>query len=406
MTTRAAKRTQETKLRVPPQNLEAEQSVLGGLLVDADAINKVADIVAPDDFYRESHGRIFEIILDLYDRNEPIDLITVSSLAKDKGLIEKIGGITYINTLVDLMPSAANIAQYARLVREKALLRNLMNVATEIIEKGHEADLSVDTYLDEAEKMIFQVSENKLKPSFFSVRDIVKENVKTIERLSQNKQSVIGVPTGYVDLDKLTSGLQPSDLIVVAGRPEYGQNGFLHEHSPVRGLPRRVGAGGDFLPRNVEGAARHKASQLRIGSGAGKAQDRRALGGRLAAPCPGCRQALRRRHIYRRLPRNQCPGAPGPGEEAQKRTRPGSHHYRLSPAHAGQERNREKGAGNLGDLPLAERSRKGAQHPGHRHIPAQPDGRAARRQEAPPLGSPGIGRNRAGCGCYHIHLSR
>jgi replicative DNA helicase len=220
------KRTQETKFRVPPQNLEAEQSLLGGLLVDAEAINKVADIVGPDDFYREAHAHIYELILDLYDRNEPIDLITVSSAGKDKGFIEKIGGITYLNTLVDLMPSAANIAQYAKMVREKAMLRRLMNVATEIIEKGHDVDLSVDSYIDEAEKMIFQVSENKLKPSFFSVRDIVKENVKTIERLSQNKQAVIGVPTGFTDLDKLTSGLQPSDLIVVAGRPSMGKTAF------------------------------------------------------------------------------------------------------------------------------------------------------------------------------------
>ncbi|MDR2017653.1 MAG: replicative DNA helicase [Syntrophobacterales bacterium] len=224
--TKTPKRTQETKFRVPPQNLEAEQSLLGGLLVDAESINKVADIVGADDFYREAHSRIYEIMLDLYDRNEPIDLITVSGAGKDKGLIDKIGGITYLNTLVDLMPSSANIAQYAKMVREKAMLRRLMNVATEIIEKGHDADLSVDSYIDEAEKMIFQVSENKLKPSFFSVRDIVKENVKTIEKLSQNKQAVIGVPTGFTDLDKLTSGLQPSDLIVVAGRPSMGKTAF------------------------------------------------------------------------------------------------------------------------------------------------------------------------------------
>jgi replicative DNA helicase len=220
---KALKHTQETSLRIPPQNLEAEQSLLGGLLVDAESINKVADIVGPDDFYREAHSRIYEVMLDLYDRNEPIDLLTVSSSGKDKGIIDKIGGITYLNTLVDLMPSSANIAQYAKMVREKALLRKLMNVATDIIEKGHDPDMNAESYIDEAEKMIFQVSESKLKPSFVSVREIVKENVKTIERLSQNKQSVIGVPTGYADLDGLTSGLQPSDLIVVAGRPSMGK---------------------------------------------------------------------------------------------------------------------------------------------------------------------------------------
>jgi replicative DNA helicase len=220
------RRPQETKFRIPPQNLEAEQSLLGGILVDADSINKVADIVGSDDFYKEAHSKIFEIMLDLFDKNEPIDLITVSGAAKDKGIIERIGGITYLNTLVDQMPSSANITQYAKMVREKALVRNLMNVATEIIEKGHDADMGVENYLDDAEKMIFQVSENKLRPSFISVRDIVKENVKTIERLAQNKQTVIGVPTGFTDLDRVTSGLQPSDLIVVAGRPSMGKTAF------------------------------------------------------------------------------------------------------------------------------------------------------------------------------------
>ncbi len=212
--------------RIPPQNLEAEQSLLGGLLVDSESINKVIDLVNADDFYKEGHGKIYEVMLDLYERNEPIDIITVSSLAKDKGIIEDIGGITYLNTLVDLMPSSANITQYAKMVREKALLRNLMNVATEIIEKAHDVDTNVDTYIDEAEKMIFQVSETKFRPSFFAVKDIVMDNVKTIEKLYEKKQFVTGVPTGFSELDKLTSGLQSSDLIVVAGRPSMGKTAF------------------------------------------------------------------------------------------------------------------------------------------------------------------------------------
>jgi len=211
---------------VPPQNLEAEQSLLAGVLVDPESMNKVVDILLPEDFYRDDHARVFELMLDLYEKNEPIDIVTMSSAAKDKGILEKIGGVTYLNNLVDLMPTSANITQYAKMVREKALLRNLMKISTEIIEKGYEVETNVDGYVDDAEKAIFQISERKYKPSFFAVRDLVMENVKTIERLFQKKQSVTGLPTGFVELDKLTAGLQPSDLIIVAGRPSMGKTAF------------------------------------------------------------------------------------------------------------------------------------------------------------------------------------
>jgi replicative DNA helicase len=226
---RPLKNTRETKepgMRVPPQNIEAEQSLLGGLLVDAESMNKVADIIGSADFYRDSHSKIFALITDLYERNDAIDMITISSLARDRGILESIGGVTYLNTLVDLMPSAANIAHYAKMVKEKSLLRRLMNVATEIIEKGYDADTNVDGYIDDAEKMIFQVAENKFKPAFFPIKDFVMENVKTIERLYDKKQTVTGIATGFTDLDKLTSGLQNSDLIIVAGRPSMGKTAF------------------------------------------------------------------------------------------------------------------------------------------------------------------------------------
>ena len=211
---------------MPPQNLEAEQSLLAGVLVDPESMNKVVDILLPEDFYRDDHARVFELMLDLSEKNEPIDIVTMSSAAKDKGILEKIGGVTYLNNLVDLMPTSANITQYAKMVREKALLRNLMKISTEIIEKGYEVETNVDGYVDDAEKAIFQISERKYKPSFFAVRDLVMENVKTIERLFQKKQSVTGLPTGFVELDKLTAGLQPSDLIIVAGRPSMGKTAF------------------------------------------------------------------------------------------------------------------------------------------------------------------------------------
>jgi replicative DNA helicase len=209
--------------RIPPQNLEAEESILGGLLVDPESINKVVDLINTEDFYKDAHGKIYDAMVGLYEKNEPIDIVTVSSSIRDKGILDKIGGVTYLNTLVDLMPSAANITQYAKMVREKALLRNLINVATEIVEKGFDLDVNVDGYIDDAEKMIFQVSERKFRPSFYSVKDIVVDNVKIIERLYEKKQTVTGVPTGFTELDKMTSGFQPSDLIVIAGRPSMGK---------------------------------------------------------------------------------------------------------------------------------------------------------------------------------------
>ncbi|MGD0231593.1 MAG: replicative DNA helicase [Syntrophorhabdales bacterium] len=223
---RVAKSPAETRGRVPPQNLEAEQSVLGGILIDPEALNKIVDIIDAEDFYREDHRTIYQVVLDLYEKSEPIDLITVSSLARDRGLIEKIGGAANLSRLVDAMPTSANIAQYARLVKDKALLRNLMHIATEIVEKGYEVDTNVDNFIDEAEKMIFQISEKKYRPAFYSIKDLVMENVKVIERLCEKKQAVTGVPTGFTDLDKMTSGLQPSDLIIVAGRPSMGKTSF------------------------------------------------------------------------------------------------------------------------------------------------------------------------------------
>ncbi|HOW54793.1 MAG TPA: replicative DNA helicase [Syntrophorhabdaceae bacterium] len=223
---KSVKDARDPRMRVPPQNIEIEQSLLGGLLIDPESMNKVIDIVGPGDFYRESHGKIFGLMLHLYEHNDAIDLITVNSIARDRGILENIGGLAYLNALVDLMPSAANVAYYAKVIKEKALVRSLINAATDIIEKGFDPEISVDTYIDEAEKLIFQVSENKTKPSGVLIKEFVMENVKVIERLYEKKQTVTGVPTGFKDLDKLTSGLQPSDLIVVAGRPAMGKTSF------------------------------------------------------------------------------------------------------------------------------------------------------------------------------------
>jgi replicative DNA helicase len=226
MATRVARNPVEQKGRIPPQNLDAERSLLGGILVDPEALNKIVDIVDVDDFYREDHRTIFQLVMDLYEKNEPIDLLTVSSMARDKGFTEKMGGVANLSRLVDGMPTSANIAHYARMVKEKALLRNLMHVATDIVERGYEVDTNVDTFIDEAERMIFQIAEKKYRPSFFSIKDLVWESMKTIESLKSRVDGITGVATGFTDLDRMTGGLQPADLIVVAGRPSMGKTSF------------------------------------------------------------------------------------------------------------------------------------------------------------------------------------
>ena len=212
--------------KVPPQNLEAESSVLGGVLLDNDAINVVLELLRPEDFYRDSHRRVFRAMIELSDRSEPVDLITLSEFLKSRGELETVGGTAYLASLADFVPTAANIAHYSRIVREKSILRHLINTATDIATRGYEEQNNVDEFLDNAEKVIFDISEKKIKASFVAVGDMIRDTLKTVEKLYERKEMITGVPTGFEDLDKLTAGLQPADLVIVAGRPGMGKTAF------------------------------------------------------------------------------------------------------------------------------------------------------------------------------------
>jgi replicative DNA helicase len=212
--------------KVPPQNLEAESSVLGGILLENEAVNQVLELLRPEDFYRESHRKVFRAIVELSDRSEPVDLITLSDFLKNRGELEAVGGTAYLASLADFVPTAANITHYARIVREKSILRSLISTATEIATRGYEEQGNVEEFLDSAEKVIFDISEKKIKASFVAVGDMIKDTLKTVEKLYDRKEMVTGVPTGYNDLDKLTAGLQPAELIIVAGRPGMGKTAF------------------------------------------------------------------------------------------------------------------------------------------------------------------------------------
>lgn len=227
--------------KLPPQNIEAEQSILGAVLLENDAINNALEILGANDFYNESHRKIFSAILELYEKNEPSDLITLSNILKDKKQLDSIGGVSYLASLVDNVPSAANIAYYSRIVKEKAILRGLIGTATEIINKSYDTGTDVENVLDEAEHAIFEISENKISPAFHPIREIIKDSFITIEKLYEKKELVTGVPTGFEKVDDITSGFQKSDLIIIAGRPSMGKTAFalnIVQHVAIeRGIP-------------------------------------------------------------------------------------------------------------------------------------------------------------------------
>lgn len=221
-----APRIDSISSKLPPQNVEAEQSVLGGIMLDNEAIHRVVEIVTPDDFYRETHRKIFRAMLDLSLQGESIDLVTVSNRLKGDGGLEEAGGAAYLSMLVDGIPTAANVASHAKIIREKAILRRLMQKATEIVTKGFGWVDNVDEFLDNAERGIFEIAQRRIRQSFFPIKDIVKDSFKIIEQLYERHDLVTGVGTGFIELDRMTSGFQPADLVVVAGRPSMGKTAF------------------------------------------------------------------------------------------------------------------------------------------------------------------------------------
>ncbi len=212
--------------KLPPQNLEAEQSILGGILLENGSINAALEIIGENDFYSEAHRKIFSVVAELADNNEPVDLITLGNALKNRSLLDAIGGVAYLASLVDNVPSAANVANYAKIVKEKAVLRGLIGSATDIINSCYETGSDIDEVLDKAEHSIFEISENKIRPSFHPMKDIVRDSFKAIEELFARKELITGVPTGFDKIDDMTSGLQNSDLIIIAGRPSMGKTAF------------------------------------------------------------------------------------------------------------------------------------------------------------------------------------
>jgi replicative DNA helicase len=209
--------------RLPPQNLEAEQCVLGSILLQPGTLVKTLESLSPDDFYRDAHKAIYSAMLALFEKNEPQDLITVSNMLKDRNKLEEVGGPSYLATLTDIVPAAANIVYYAHIVREKSVLRRLIQTTTEIASRCYEEQDDIDNLLEEVEQTVFEISRSKSGKSFHALNAVVKEAFKNVEKLFERKELITGVPTGYDDFDKMTAGLQPSDLIILAARPSMGK---------------------------------------------------------------------------------------------------------------------------------------------------------------------------------------
>ena len=210
----------------PPQSIEAEQAVLGAIMIDADRLISASERLLPQDFYRAAHQRIFETMLVLSDRGEAIDLVTVTAELSTLGILEEVGGLAYLGELAEGVPTAANINYYVNVVDQKSTLRRLIRTANEIVTDGYERQNEVDVLLNEAERKILEVSQGKGSASFIPISDVLTSAYATIDKLHKQSGETTGIPTGFRDLDKVTAGFQRNDLIIVAARPSVGKTAF------------------------------------------------------------------------------------------------------------------------------------------------------------------------------------
>lgn len=209
--------------RVPPQNLEAEQSVIGSMIIEKDAIFTAIELVSGQDFYRTAHQQLFQAIVALSEKGEPVDMVTLTDHLKNQNLLEQVGGMAYLISLANFVPTAANVRYYAEIVRGKAILRSLISCCTEIVTAGYELPEDVDDFLDQAEQKIFEIGRRGRQQDFALLKDALMQAFDRLERLYDEKRGVTGIPTGFSDLDQISSGLQESDLVIIAARPSMGK---------------------------------------------------------------------------------------------------------------------------------------------------------------------------------------
>lgn len=234
---------EHTELRMPPHSLDAEKTVLGALMVDKDAITKIADLIGVGDFYKDAHNIVYEAMLGLYENNDPIDVLSISNKLEESGKIDEVGGPAYLATLVSSVTSASNITYYAKIIQKKAVLRRLIAAAAEINEMGYNEAEDIEKVLDDAEQKLFSISQKSLKQEFTSIKTILGEAFDRLDELHKNRGEMRGVPTGFNDLDDLLSGMQKSDLIILAARPSVGKTSLALDIARQVGTKANVPVG-------------------------------------------------------------------------------------------------------------------------------------------------------------------
>jgi len=222
--------------RLPPQSEDAEMAVLGSMLLEEDAISQAIELLDENSFYKDSHKKIFSVIVSIYSDNKPVDLVTTTELLKKRKVLDEVGGASYIASLTQVVPTAANVSHYARIVREKYIMRSLITTGTRIVTEAYAQEANIEELLDRAERLIFDITSQKSESSSVPIKEIVKDSIEKIDSLYQRKENITGIATGFHEFDIMTAGLQPSDLIVIAGRPSMGKSALaacIAEHAGI-----------------------------------------------------------------------------------------------------------------------------------------------------------------------------
>lgn len=229
--------------KMPPQNIEAEESVLGALLIDKEALIKISDFLKPEDFYKDINGIVFQAMLDLFEKRQPIDIVSLTNILEEVDKLDVIGGRSYLASLANRVPTSGHIVHYAKIIQKKATLRNLIRASAEISELGYNESEDVDKLLDESEQKLFQVSQNQLQQNFVGIKDVLTDTFDRIDELHKDSGKLRGIPTGFIDLDNLLAGLQKSDLIILAARPSMGKTTFALDIARHIGLRENSATG-------------------------------------------------------------------------------------------------------------------------------------------------------------------